>query len=81
MSSETLLYTPDETYTLTGEIISALPEDSRQLGVLFLEGEDSASQLYTSRKEYAGCMLWQGPDGTLYVQIPGGGYAVGQAAE
>lgn len=81
VSSETLLCTPDRTYTLTGEIISALPEDSRQLGVLFLEGEDSASHLYTSRKEYAGCMLWQGPDGTLYVQIPGGGYAVGQAAE
>lgn len=76
-----LLRTPEGTYTLTGEMVSALPEGSRQMGVLFLEGEDSASGLYTSRKEYAGCMLWQAPDGTLYVQIPGGGYAVGRAGE
>ena len=60
---------------------SALPEGSRQLGVLFLEGEDSQDQLYTSRREYAGCMLWEGPDGTLYVKLPGNGYALARPAE
>ncbi len=71
-----VLRTPAGDYSLTGEVVSELPENSRQLGVLFLEGEDSESQLYTDRKEYAGCMLWEGPDGTLYVQLPGGGYAL-----
>ena len=71
-----VLRTPAGDYALTGEVVSELPENSRQLGVLFLEGEDSESQLYTGRKEYAGCMLWEGPDGTLYVQLPGGGYAL-----
>ena len=76
-----VLRTPAGEYTLTGELASALPEGSRQLGVLFLEGEDSKEGLYTTRREYAGCMLWEGPDGVLYVQLPGEGYAVAQAAE
>ena len=57
-----------------------LPEGSRQLGVLFLDGQDSGNQLYTGRKEYAGCMLWEDPAGLLYVQLPGGGYAAAQPA-
>ena len=76
-----VLRTPAGEYTLTGELASALPEGSRQLGVLFLEGEDSQDQLYTSRREYAGCMLWEGPDGTLYVKLPGNGYALARPAE
>ena len=76
-----MLRTPAGEYTLTGEMASALPEGSRQLGVLFLEGEDSQDQLYTSRREYAGCMLWEGPDGTLYVKLPGNGYALARPAE
>ena len=56
-------------------------QDSRQLGVLFLEGEDSKEGLYTTRREYAGCMLWEGPDGTLYVKLPGDGYALARPAE
>ena len=75
------ILTPAGEYALTGETVSQLPQNSSQLGVLFLEGEGSKSQLYTSRKEYAGCMLWEGPDGVLYVQLPGEGYAVAQAAE
>lgn len=76
-----VLRTPAGEYTLTGELASALPEGSRQLGVLFLEGEDSQDQLYTTRREYAGCMLWEGPDGTLYVKLPGNGYALARPAE
>ncbi len=70
-----LLHTPEGAYRLTGEVCSTLPEDSVQLGVLFLEGEESESMLFTGRREYAGCLLWEGPDGTLYVQLAGGGYA------
>ena len=74
-SAQADLRTPDGAFRLTGETLSALPQDSRQLGVLFLEGESSREALYTARREYAGCMLWEGPDGTLYIQRPGGGYA------
>ena len=80
-AAQDVLRTPAGEYTLTGEMASALPEGSRQLGVLFLEGEDSQDQLYTSRREYAGCMLWEGPDGTLYVKLPGNGYALARPAE
>ena len=80
-AAQDVLRTPAGEYTLTGEMASALPEGSRQLGVLFLEGQDSESQLYTSRREYAGCMLWEGPDGTLYVQLPSGGYALAQVQD
>ena len=80
-AAQDVLRTPAGEYTLTGEMASALPEGSRQLGVLFLEGEDSQDQLYTSRREYAGCMLWEGPDGTLYVKLPGDGYALARPAE
>ena len=80
-SAREVLRTPAGEYVLTGETVSQLPEGSLQLGVLFLEGEDSDSQLYTTRREYAGCMLWEGPDGTLYVQLPGEGYALAQALE
>ena len=73
------LDTPQGEYRLTGEIVSALPEGSRQLGVLFLEGEVSQEQLYTQKREYAGCMLWEGPDGMAYVQLPGGGYALAES--
>ena len=76
-----MLRTPAGKYTLTGEMASALPEGSRQLGVLFLEGEDSQEGLYTTRREYAGCMLWEGPDETLYVKLPGNGYALARPAE
>ena len=79
--AENLLYTPAGTYVLTGEIRSTLPEDSWQLGVLFLQGEDNTSQLYTARREYAGCVLWEGPDGTLYVQLSGGNYAEARPME
>ncbi len=71
-----VLTTPAGEYILTGEVLSALPEDSRQVGVLFPEGEESRSGLYTSRADYAGCLLWEGPDGELYVQLSGGGYAL-----
>ena len=40
-AAQDVLRTPAGEYTLTGEMASALPEGSRQLGVLFLEGEDS----------------------------------------
>ena len=80
-AAQDVLRTPAGEYTLTGEVASALPEGSRQLGVLFLEGEESQNQLYTSRREYAGCMLWEGPDGTLYVKLPGDGYALARPAE
>ena len=80
-AAQDVLRTPAGEYTLTGEMASALPEGSRQLGVLFLKGEDSQDQLYTSRREYAGCMLWEGPDGTLYVKLPGNGYALARPAE
>ena len=80
-AAQDVLRTPAGEYTLTGEMASALPEGSRQLGVLFLEGEDSQDQLYTTRREYAGCMLWEGPDGTLYVKLPGNGYALARPAE
>ena len=80
-AAQDVLRTPAGEYTLTGEMASALPEGSRQLGVLFLEGEDSQDQLYTTRREYAGCMLWEGPDGTLYVKLPGDGYALARPAE
>ena len=80
-AAQDVLRTPAGEYTLTGELASALPEGSRQLGVLFLEGEDSQDQLYTTRREYAGCMLWEGPDGTLYVKLPGDGYALARPAE
>ena len=73
--------TPEGTYVLTGETAEELPEGSRQLGVLFLEGEDSRDQLYTGRKEYAGCVLWEGPEGRLYIQLPGGGYALARGTE
>lgn len=74
------LRTPAGEYRLTGEILPELPEGSRQLGVLFLDGQDSGNQLYTGRKEYAGCMLWEDPAGLLYVQLPGGGYAAARPA-
>ena len=80
-AAQDVLRTPAGEYTLTGEMASALPEGSRQLGVLFLEGEDSQEGLYTTRREYAGCMLWEGPDGTLYVKLPGDGYALARPAE
>ena len=80
-AAQDVLRTPAGEYTLTGEMASALPEGSRQLGVLFLEGEDSQDGLYTTRREYAGCMLWEGPDGTLYVKLPGDGYALARPAE
>ena len=80
-AAQDVLRTPAGEYTLTGEMASALPEGSRQLGVLFLEGEDSQEGLYTTRREYAGCMLWEGPDGTLYVKLPGNGYALARPAE
>ena len=80
-AAQDVLRTPAGEYTLTGEMASALPEGSRQLGVLFLEGEDSQKGLYTTRREYAGCMLWEGPDGTLYVKLPGDGYALARPAE
>ena len=80
-AAQDVLRTPAGEYTLTGEMASALPEGSRQLGVLFLEGEDSQEGLYTTRREYAGCMLWEGPDGTLYVKLPGDGYALARSAE
>ena len=80
-AAQDVLRTPAGEYTLTGEMASVLPKGSRQLGVLFLEGEDSQDQLYTSRREYAGCMLWEGPDGTLYVKLPGNGYALARPAE
>ena len=80
-AAQDVLRTPAGEYTLTGELASALPEGSRQLGVLFLEGEDSKEGLYTTRREYAGCMLWEGPDGTLYVKLPGDGYALARPAE
>ena len=80
-AAQDVLRTPAGEYTLTGEMASALPEGSRQLGVLFLEGEDSKEGLYTTRREYAGCMLWEGPDGTLYVKLPGDGYALARPAE
>lgn len=76
-----VLRTPAGEYRLTGDMVSDLPADCRQLGVLFLEGEDSRDQLYTTRREYAGCMLWEGPDGTLYVKLPGSGYALARPAE
>ena len=77
-AAQDILHTPEGAYILTGETVSTLPQDSRQLGVLFFQGEDSQTQLYTGRREYAGCMLWEGPDGILYVQLPGGGYALAQ---
>ena len=77
-AAQDILYTPEGAYILTGETVSTLPQNSRQLGVLFFQGEDSQTQLYTGRREYAGCMLWEGPDGILYVQLPGGGYALAQ---
>lgn len=80
-AAQDVLRTPAGEYTLTGEMASALPEGSRQLGVIFLEGEDSQEGLYTTRREYAGCMLWEGPDGTLYVKLPGDGYALARRAE
>lgn len=80
-AAQDVLRTPAGEYTLTGEMASALPEGSRQLGVIFLEGEDSQEGLYTTRREYAGCMLWEGPDGTLYVKLPGDGYALARPAE
>lgn len=80
-AAQDVLRTPAGEYTLTGEMASALPEGSRQLGVLFLEGEDSQKGLYTTRREYAGCMLWEGPDGTLSVKLPGDGYALARPAE
>ena len=80
-AAQDVLRTPAGEYTLTGEMASALPEGSRQLGVLFLEGEDSQEGLYTTRREYAGCMLWEGPDGTLYVKLLGDGYALARLAE
>lgn len=80
-AAQDVLRTPAGEYRLTGDLVSELPEDSRQLGVLFLEGEDSQEGLYTTRREYAGCMLWEGPDGTLYVQLPSGGYALAQVQD
>ena len=80
-AAQDVLRTPAGEYAITGELASALPKGSRQLGVLFLEGEDSQEGLYTSRREYAGCMLWEGPDGTLYIKLPGDGYALARPAE
>lgn len=68
------IYTADGEYRLTGEALDSLPQGAEPVGALSALFPDAPLPA-TDVEDYAGCALWQGPDGVLYLQLPQGGYA------
>ena len=68
------IYTADGEYCLTGEALESLPQGAQPVGALSALSPDAPLPA-TDVEDYAGCALWQGPDGVVYLQLPQGGYA------
>ena len=68
------VFTQDGEYRLTGRTLDALPQGSRSLGELSALYPDAPAPA-TDGEDYVGCPLFEGPEGTLYIQLPGGGFA------
>jgi len=74
------IFTDQGEYRLTGEVTEVLPEGARELAPLSGLYPDAPFPA-TDREEYVGCPLFVSPDGTLYLQLPEGGYAAAELAE
>lgn len=75
-----LIYTDESVYSIYDTYTEVLPEGSREVGVLSVLSADTPYPA-TDAETYAGCPLWQGPDGRLYVGLPGGGWAAAELVQ